>query len=317
MNGPQFRIAHLSDTHVSPEYNRRNILKLKNILSYVVDGGYDHVVITGDITGHGEDRDYKSVRRLLKFFGLLDYDRLSVTIGNHDIFGGVHRAEDLLSFGNHCRMTDYDAKVSLFERTFMETFPKKAVSNESLFPFVKFVGPVALIGMNSISRFHPILNPFGSNGIVSDSQLESVENILSHPSVSGFKKLIMIHHHFNKYEPHTESIAARMYSAFESRTLKLHGKKIVAASFIENGVEVVLHGHTHIEGIYTESGMTFSSTALNTIESKSDAEAGAGDTRQRFNEISVMEDGSVEVTKHRIPAHSKGSSSRALDRKFC
>lgn len=220
-----FRIAHISDTHVSPEYNRKNILRLKSLLSQVVEENYDHLIITGDIAGHGEERDFRSVRRILKYFGLLEYEKLTVTIGNHDIFGGVHRAEDLFSFGKHCRSVDYAEKINLFERAFRETFPVKAYESQRIFPFVKIIGPTVLVGINSVRPFHPVFNPFGSNGHVSDRQLQSVERILSHPSIDGFTKIILIHHHFNKYRPYSSSSADKLYHIFESHTLKLHEQK--------------------------------------------------------------------------------------------
>ncbi len=297
---PIFRIAHLSDTHISPEYNRYNIVKLKSLLAYIIDENYDHVVITGDIAGHGEERDFRSTRRLLKHFGLLDYEKLSVTIGNHNIFGGVHRAEDLLSFGKHCRSVNYREQVGLFEKTFRETFSKKAYEGQKLFPFVKIVGPTAIVGINSIRKFHPLLNPVGSNGHVSDRQLDSVKQILNHPSVAGLKKIVLIHHHFSKYRPYSESFGARAYHAFESHTLKLHGKRNVEDTFRRCGVDVVLHGHTHIEEIYSRSGILFSSTALDTIGSKSEAEDFLRKDEAGFNEIRISGNGGMEIRRCRV-----------------
>ncbi len=311
-----FRIAHISDTHVSPEYNRWNILKLKNLLSIVVDEKYDHLVITGDIAGHGEERDFRSVRRLLKYFELLEYEKLTVTIGNHDIFGGVHRAEDLFSFGKHCRSVNYADKIELFERTFRETFPIKAYESERVFPFVKIVGPVVFVGMNSVRPFHPLLNPVGSNGHVSDRQLDSVKRILNHPSIDGLRKIVLIHHHFDKYQPYSESMGSRLYHAFESHTLKLHQKKKVEEVFRNSKIDAVLHGHTHIEGIYSNSGILYSSTALNPIRGKKRQDQFAigeasnpGPARTQdlnslsaltFNEIAVADDGGIEIRKMAI-----------------
>jgi len=260
---PVFRVAHISDTHVSPEYNRQNILKLKNLLSRIVDENYHHIVITGDITGHGEERDFRSVRRILKYFGLLEYEKLTVTIGNHDIFGGVHRAEDLLSFGRHCRGINYAEKINLFERAFRETFPKKAYESERVFPFVKIIGPAVFVGINSVRPFHPVFNPVGSNGHVSNRQLQAVERILNHPSMNGLFKIVLIHHHFNKYQPYSSSIADKLYHTFESHTLKLRSRRKVQGLFEKFGVNGVLHGHTHLEEIYSGNGIIYSSTALN------------------------------------------------------
>ncbi len=302
-----FRVAHISDTHVSPEYNRRNILKLKSLLSAVVDENYDHVVITGDIAGHGEERDFKSVRRILKYFGLLEYEKLTVTIGNHDIFGGVHRAEDLLSFGKHCRSVNYAEKVGLFERAFRETFPTKAFETERIFPFVKIIGPIGFVGVNSVRPFHPILNPFGSNGHVSDRQLQAIERIFSHPSIDGLSKVVLVHHHFNKYRPYSSSMADKLYHIFESQSLKLHERRRVQNIFKTLGVDGVLHGHTHLEGIYSDSGIVYSSTALNPVNSRIDDKLATAD-RLGLNEILVDNKGKITVRKRqfnfsdRIPA---------------
>lgn len=302
-----FRIAHISDTHVSPEYNRQNIFKLKSLLSHVVDENYDHVVITGDIAGHGEERDFRSVRRMLKYFGLLQYAKLTLTIGNHDIFGGVHRAEDLLLFGRHCRSVNYSDKINLFERAFRETFPEKAYESERVFPFVKIIGPAVFVGINSVRPFHPVLNPFGSNGHVSDRQLQAVERILSHPSVDGLAKIALIHHHFDKYQPYSSSFADKLYHIFESHTLKLHERKRVQRIFGQLGVNAVLHGHTHLEKIYSRSGIVYSSTALNQIRSNTDQTDPAVRDQLSFNEIVVNDEGRIEARRQEIPAVRHGA----------
>lgn len=312
----EFRIAHISDTHVSPEYDRQNIVRLKSLLAQAVDEAFDHIVITGDITGQGELRGYRSIRRLLKHLNLLDYDKLSVTIGNHDIFGGVHRAEDIFTFGHHCRTVNYAEKLNLFERAFRETFPHKAYSKQNLFPYVKTVGPVAMIGVNSIREFHPLYNPVGSNGYVSDSQLEEVERILNHPSLSQLKKVVLIHHHFNKFRPHSDSLGTTLYQKFESQTLKLYGRKDVEKVFRNGGVDVVLHGHTHIEGTYSRSGIIFSSAALNPVKAKNDAEFSRENDHLRFNEIIIPESGAIEVIRRPVAIRARRSPSRELEKQF-
>lgn len=311
-----FRIAHISDTHISPEYDRGNIIRLKSLLAHAVDEAFDHIVITGDITGQGEIRGYRSIRRLLKHFDLLKYDKLSVTIGNHDIFGGVHRAEDIFTFGQHCRGIDYSAKIDLFEHSFREILPKKAYPGQNVFPYVKIVGPTALIGVNSIHRFHPVFNPVGSNGGVSESQIEGIEKLLGHPSLADLEKVILIHHHFNKYQPYSQSLGSRLYQKFESQTLKLYGKEEVEEVFRRGEVGVVLHGHTHIEGVYSRSGIIFSSAALNPLRKKNDSASTAEDSRLRFNEISISESGKIEVIRRRVTLRAKGNASHTPEPKI-
>ncbi len=304
-----FRIAHISDTHISPEYDRHNITRLKRLLAQAVEEAYDHIVITGDITGQGEMRGYRSIRRLLKYFGLLNFDRLSVTIGNHDVFGGVHRAEDIFTFGQHCRQVDYAAKLRLFERGFREVLPRKAYPGQGLFPFVKIVGPAALIGVNSVSKFHPLFNPVGSNGSVSVNQLEEIAKVLGHPSLADLKKVILIHHHFNKFTPFSQSLGARLYQKFESQTLKLYGKKDLEEAFRSGGVSLVMHGHTHIEGIYSRSGIIYSSAALNPVREKDQNETMWQKDGLQFNEISISDNGAIEVIRRRVEVSEKAGDS--------
>ena len=99
-------IAHLSDFHISAEHRRNHIRRARRALEYARSLGVDHVVVTGDITANGDPADYRIARSLFASAGLLDAGRLTVTIGNHDVFGGVHTAEEVLTFPGHCRVTD-------------------------------------------------------------------------------------------------------------------------------------------------------------------------------------------------------------------
>lgn len=282
-----FKIAHISDTHISPEYNRNNIRKLKALLSYIVDRNYDHIAITGDITASGSPEELRSVRKLFKQFDLLRFDKTSFVIGNHDIFGGAHRAEDLLSFSRRCKTLSYKKQVELFARAFKETFTGKESSGISHFPYVKFVNQVAFIGINSVSQYDRFLNPFGSNGKVDNQQFDALSNIMSHPVMRDYTKIVLIHHHFNKYDVPSNGAAEWLYHKFEAVTLKLHGSRRLLKLFSNEGANAVLHGHTHVIGTYRIMDIPFSSTALIPLNNDSQ--------KVHFNELTVLDGKKIEI----------------------
>lgn len=117
-------IAHISDLHLSAHYRRENIRRTKHLLGYIDRLNVDHVVITGDITANADERDFEIARRLLRSHRLLDASRLSIIMGNHDIFGGGHTAEDVLEFPRRCKHTDYDRRMAVFMDCFGEAFER-------------------------------------------------------------------------------------------------------------------------------------------------------------------------------------------------
>ena len=123
---------------------------------------------------------------------------------------------------------------------------------------------------------------------------------MRHPSVDGFTKIALVHHHFDKYQPYSSSLADKLYHAFEARTLKLHGKKKVQKVFCELGVTGVLHGHTHIEETYSDRGLTYSSTAMNPVRSKAEARTAHDASQLCFNEIAVDAKGKIRARMRRI-----------------
>jgi 3',5'-cyclic AMP phosphodiesterase CpdA len=145
-------IVHLSDLHLSAEHKRGHIRRTRQALEYVRHLNADHIVITGDITADGRPADYRVARSVLAAAGLLETTRLTVTIGNHDVFGGVNTAEDVLSFPGRCAQTDEKARLKDFGQAFAETFERAlAPSDKRLFPFAKVIGDVAFIVLNTVA----------------------------------------------------------------------------------------------------------------------------------------------------------------------
>ena len=257
MNRP-LTIAHLSDLHLSAEHKRHNIRKTRRVLDYVSRLNVDHLVLTGDIAAEAKPRDFEMARSILSSYGFLNPDRLTVIIGNHDIFGGVHAAEDILEFPRRCRSTDYDDKISEFRRYFPEAFEGCIfASSGKTFPFVKTLGDIVLVGVNSVARYSSLRNPLGSNGAVGKTQFKALEGILSSPLFGKKRKIVLIHHHFFKDAQVPDGAMHGIWAAIERRTLKLHGKKDLLKLFWQHNVELVLHGHLHENSKYRRKGIQF------------------------------------------------------------
>ena len=253
------RIAHLSDCHINLKYHPQHLPRLRRALENALEqNGADHVIITGDLTSNADARDLLTVRRLFESFGILKSSKLTVIVGNHDLFGGPHLADDLLSFPDRCRKMDYDEKVSIFQDMFAELFSDTITMDASGYPFLKRIKNVCLLGFNSIARYSLLQNPVGSNGIIyPEAHQQAIELAKHHAWNTASTRIALLHHH--TFRPRDVShleladgisrggIAARI----EQRTLKLHGKRQLFKLFKAMDVDMVLHGHIHFTGSYT------------------------------------------------------------------
>jgi Icc protein len=253
------RIAHLSDLHLNPEYFPDRTEAFYQILEKCKALEVDHIVITGDITNQAKAKEFEHARSILKEFDLLDPVKLTMTIGNHDIYGGPYHAEDVLSFPGFCKGTDYDAKVKEFYSTFRESFDDcKYISGASIFPFVKIIGDVAFVGINSVAQWSSLQNPIGSNGDIGKHQYQQLKKIFASDILKGKTILVLIHHHFNKIEKRKSAgKLERLWHTIEMSTMKLWKKKKLFQLFNNNKVCKVLHGHLHNHTEYKRKNINF------------------------------------------------------------
>jgi 3',5'-cyclic AMP phosphodiesterase CpdA len=116
------KIAHFPDLHICTLHRHENLQLTRETIEYALRANCDHLVITGDLSHKGGRRDYEILRALFDEYDLLAPEKLSLTIGNHDIFGGVQSAEDILAFPKHCRMIPFNQRVKDFVEFFCESF---------------------------------------------------------------------------------------------------------------------------------------------------------------------------------------------------
>jgi 3',5'-cyclic AMP phosphodiesterase CpdA len=183
---------------------------------------------------------------------------MSVVIGNHDIFGGIHLAEDILDFPRRCKKTPYHSKIYEFRKYFHELFEECqfAIKNEP-FPYFKSLGEVLLIGLNSVAPFATVKNPVGSNGKVAGHHIKRVDEILSSGRFKNRWKIILIHHHFSKIKKKVDGTMHSVWGAIENQTMKLRGKSDLFNLLRKHSINLVVHGHHHENNEYTRKGIKF------------------------------------------------------------
>lgn len=249
------KIAHLSDPHINQKYHPEHLPRLEAVLLDAINvQAADHIVITGDITSNADERDLKATGDLFERLGIMNASKLTLVIGNHDIFGGPHLAEDVLDFPRRCRDCKYHHKLAEFHRVFKPLF--KGVYYESNpYPFVKLVKGTAIIGLNSVAEHSQYKNPVGSNGAIDDHQFKALQTMLETPMVQNAKyRVVAMHHHLfrRKDEKHLHSYSTpkELFSTIEQQTLKLRKKRRLIDLLEKSNAPTILHGHVHFTGDY-------------------------------------------------------------------
>jgi len=240
------KIAHLSDLHICQKSRPQNLERARRLIDYALEQRADHIVITGDIVHLGEAEDLIAFRNLLDEFDLLDSSRVSLVIGNHDIFGGIYLAEDILAFPKKCETIDYQKKIIEFKNYFFETFENTYfTSSNEIYPYAKIINDVVFIGINSCSPYSRLRNPFAAKGKVDKKQLENLRQIFSKTEFQHKIKIVLIHHHFKKINHHSSLFRNSFLQNIESFGDRLRKKKRLIKLFHRYNVDLILHGHDH------------------------------------------------------------------------
>jgi len=252
------QIAHISDLHLNTYYRDSHLKEIRSILQYCNDNSVDHLFITGDLTDNASEVNLNILKKSLTYYGYEKSNKLSVVIGNHDIFGGIQKAEEIFTFPDKCRKTDYNSKIKSFNQVFENSFEDCIYEGKSnLYPYAKIVGEALVIGINSNTEYSSISNPFASNGEVSIEQFAEIVKILNEFGNFVKYKIILIHHHFNKLKNDSGFSSAGLWQNIERQTMRLKKKKRLYTLFQENGIDLILHGHLHITQHYDKRNLKF------------------------------------------------------------
>jgi predicted phosphodiesterase len=281
------KIAHVSDLHIDSENAARNWRGARRVLAAAVEDGFDHLVITGDIVQSPTPENYGLARKLLGEFDLLKSNRLSLVIGNHEIYGGVLLAKEIMTFPGRCRATDYDLRVREFRGFFPEAFEcARTTSPADVFPYVKVVGDCAIIGINSIAPYATVGNPFASRGRVTPDDLAKVIELLARPEASGKNNIVIMHHQFCKQRLIERPREHALWRKIEWRSLKLQRLRRIVKVFRALGITIVFHGHIHENSIYFRDRICFAN-AGGSVDNPIGSELG-------YN-LAALGDGAIDI----------------------
>jgi 3',5'-cyclic AMP phosphodiesterase CpdA len=163
----------------------------------------DHIAITGDLINLGLPCEYQSALSWLKTVG--PPADVTVVPGNHDIYSSLHGDPGV------ARWAEY-----------------MGGENDTLaFPFVRRMGPIALVGLNSAVE----TPPFYASGRLGRHQLEIAGESLDALGDEGLIRVVLIHH------PPLPDLAPSRRALTDAAHL---------AHLLERGTaELVLYGHNH------------------------------------------------------------------------
>jgi 3',5'-cyclic AMP phosphodiesterase CpdA len=225
-----FRLAHFSDPHLGPLPQPRlrdlvgkratgyanwrrgravhhDMTILDRLVADVAAARPDHVAVTGDFVNIGLSSEFPQARAFLERVGACE--RVTAVPGNHDAY--VRGSLDALLRAAGAWMTgDGEKRPS--------------------FPFVRRVGPVALIGVSTAVP----TPPFIASGRLGPEQRDRLEQTLA--ALAGQAVRILLIHH----APYRDGSAIGR-NLTDARDLE--------ALLLRTGCDLVLHGHNHVTSL--------------------------------------------------------------------
>ena len=221
-----FTLAHFSDVHMSPisgfgwrywnakrvfgylnwQHKRRHVHFTAVADRLIADAQAlrpDHIAITGDLVNLGLPAEHEAALAWLRSVGSPDH--VTVIPGNHDIYSSLRGDRGV-------------ARWAAYMGGEEETLA---------FPFVRRVGPLALVGLNSAVE----TPPFFASGLLGAHQLEIAQEQLAKLDEEGAIRVVLIHH----------PPLAGMTTPRRSLKDAAHFAHLLE----REGAELVLYGHDH------------------------------------------------------------------------
>ena len=190
----------------------------------------DHVLVSGDLVNIGLPDEYAQARDWLAGVGAPD--RVSVVPGNHDAYVAAEAGPGIALWAKYMASDGFGRGLGL----------------SAGFPYVRKVGHVAVVGVNSGIA----TRPGSAVGEVGAKQQALLGDVLGRLGEAGLVRLVMIHH------PPVPGLA--------DKSRRLLDEVALAEVLARFGAEIVVHGHNHtmssvrhgrtaIEGVASASGM--------------------------------------------------------------
>ena len=237
-----FKLAHISDVHLGPlpdlslrELASKRITGFVNwhrnrsrhlftgtldcLMADIEKRDPDHMAITGDLVNLASSREITAVTDWLEDAG--DPANISIVPGNHDAY--VPGAYEKTTRAWYPYMRADGAPVGWHE-------------DHRCFPYMRVRGPVALIGCSTAVA----TPPFAASGGFGQRQARATVNLLRQAGDAGLFRVVMIHHP-----------PIRGATSLHKRML---GIRRFAATISSGGAELIIHGHTHLNTVYSLKG---------------------------------------------------------------
>ncbi len=274
-----FTLAHLSDPHLAPlpAVSARDLCN-KRILGYlswkvkrhkihdasVLDAladdlariSPDHTVITGDITNIGLPEEFTRGRQWLDSIG--HPENVTVVPGNHDAYTAVHWAESLAHWAPYMSGHRNEGPT------------EHEPTSHADFPFVRYRGPLALIGLSSACPAAPLL----ATGTLGQGQIARLRDTLRALADSDRVHVLLIHHPPTADGTHHRK---RLTDAAE-----------LAETLDGHRIDVILHGHTHRQDFRVVPARPTPTTVLSAA-SASAAHAHGRKSAARYNLLRIKD----------------------------
>jgi 3',5'-cyclic AMP phosphodiesterase CpdA len=188
--------------------------------------GAQHVAITGDLVNLGLPDEYRAARDWLATVGAPE--TVSVVPGNHDSYVEPEGTAGVALWAAHMADDAYGAALPrVAGRPTAGPAPAGPACGPA-FPYVRRVGPVALLGVNSAC---PTAVGY-AGGTVGPVQRRRLAGLLERLGAEGLVRVVLIHH------PPKPGQAPPGRALGDAADLE--------AVVLRTGAEFILHGHNHV-----------------------------------------------------------------------
>jgi 3',5'-cyclic AMP phosphodiesterase CpdA len=274
-----FRLAHISDLHLSPipkvrlkelfskritgyvNWNRHRkafhqIGVLDTLMSEISSKDINHLAITGDMVNLATNPEIIAARKWLE--QCCPIETTSLVPGNHDAYvpGAFKQA------------------MQAWKPWVTGDMGEKA----DVFPYMQRRGPVAIIGLSTSNASMP----FRATGNFSTKQADAATKLLIKAKEQNLFRIILIHH------PPYEGATHRMK--------RMYGTKNFRHMLDRASAELILHGHTHLNtrfDINSDQGKVPSIGISSATQIHGDKKPVAG-----FNLFDISKQGDVWQCEH-------------------
>lgn len=228
-------IAHLSDIHLSPVHGftprhwnakralgfvnwqrKRRHVHMRDVVDRIVADlklhAPDHIAITGDLINIGLPTEYRAAAEWLATIG--PPEMVSLVPGNHDIYTRLHGDPGIEHWRAFMTSDRWGATI--------------ATPVHRGFPYLRRVGPVAIIGLCSAVETAPAI----ATGRIGPEQLLAATKLLAQLAKEPVLRLVLIHH------PPLPGATRPRHELLDAAA--------VAEVLTKSCADVVLHGHTHL-----------------------------------------------------------------------